>query len=276
MKDSLPMIRIRVGGAWSRLRIDELWSYRDVLAMLALRDIKLRYKQTALGVVWVLLQPLLAGGVFSLIFGRFAGMPSGGKPYLLFVFTGLLYWNLFAGILQRSGGSIVAESRLITKVYFPRVFVPCAAAISAVVDFFVSLIVVVALMIYYGVWPGMWVLLFPVAVGVVLALGVGIGLWISALNVRYRDFSYVLPFLIQVWMYGSPVVYSLELVPQEWALLFHLNPMVGVLECGRAAAMGGTGVSALSIAVALVCTFVILVSGLYFFKRVERGFADEL
>lgn len=244
--------------------------------MLAIRDIKLRYKQTALGVIWVLLQPLLAGGIFALVFGRFARLPSDGKPYILFVFSGLLFWGLLANILQRAGGSIVAESRLITKVYFPRIFVPGAAALSAVMDFFVSSLLLVVLLFCYRVWPGWWLLLMPLAIGLTLALAIGIGLWISALNVRYRDFAYVLPFFVQVWMYATPVVYSIDLIPQKWIGVFFLNPMVGILECGRAAALGGHEFSWASVGLSAAISLFALISGVCFFRRVERSFADTL
>lgn len=256
--------------------MEELWSFRDVLVMLVIRDIKLRYKQTVLGVIWVVLQPLLAGAVFALVFGRFARLPSEGKPYVLFVFSGLLYWNLLAGILQRAGNSIVAESRLITKVYFPRFFIPCAATLSVVVDFSISLIVMSVLLVYFDVSPGLWLALLPFSLGLTLALGLGVGLWIAALNVRYRDFSYVLPFFVQVWMYASPIVYSFDLIPHEWRGIFLINPMIGVLECGRASILGGEQVSALHVGISAVTSAVALITGLFYFRRVERGFADTL
>ena len=272
----LPHLRIRPSRGWSAINPRELWAFRDVLVMLALRDIKLRYKQTALGVVWVVLQPLVAGAIFAVIFGHFARLPSGGRPYVLFVFAGLLGWNLFAGILQRAGNSLVAEAKLITKVYFPRLLIPCAAAAAALVDFCVSLVVMACLLAVYGVWPGWWLALLPVVMGVTLALAVGISLWVSALNVRYRDFMYALPFLIQVWMYASPVVYGLELVPERWRAVFALNPLVGILEGLRAALLGGGGTVVRPLAISAVVAAVAVVSGAFFFRRVERDFADNL
>ena len=244
--------------------------------MLALRDLKLRYKQTVLGVAWVVLQPLVSGVIFAVIFGRFAGLPSDGRPYLLFVFAGLLGWNLFAGILQRAGNSLVMEARLITKVYFPRLLIPCAAAAAALVDFVVSLAVMAALLAWHGVWPGAWLLLLPVVVAIILALGIGASLWISALNVRYRDFMYALPFLIQVWMYASPVVYGLAMVPERWRGVFALNPLVGILEGLRTAMLGGGREVLVPLAMAAGMALVAVVSGAFFFRRVERGFADNL
>lgn len=271
-----PHIRIRARRGWGALRLGELWEYRDVLMMLALRDVKLRYRQTALGVIWVILQPLLAGLIFAVIFGRFAGLPSSGRPYLLFVFAGLLGWNLFAGILQRAGNSLVAEARLISKVYFPRMLIPMAAAVSALVDFSVSLAVMAGLLAWYGVWPGWWVGLLPVALIVLLALALGLSFWISALNVRYRDFMYALPFLIQVGMYASPVVYGVELVPEHWRSVFALNPLTGILEGLRAGLLGGRDVVLVPLIVSAGLASLMLVTGMFFFRRVERDFADNL
>lgn len=273
---SPPHISIRPSRGWSALKLNELWEFRDVLLMLALRDLKLRYKQTALGVVWVVFQPLVSGAIFALIFGHFARMPSGGQPYLLFVFAGLLGWNLFAGILQRAGNSLVAESRLISKVYFPRLLIPCAAAAAAVVDFLVSLAVMAGLLVWHGVWSGAWLVLLPLVLVITLGLAIGISLWISALNVRYRDFTYALPFFIQVWMYASPVVYGLELVPERWRGWFALNPLTGILEGFRAAFLGGTAAVFPMLAVAGAVALTALVSGAFFFRRVEKDFADNL
>jgi lipopolysaccharide transport system permease protein len=269
-------VRIRPAGNWPGLGVRELWDYRDVMLMLAARDLRLRYKQTALGVAWVVLQPLVAGLIFAVIFGRFAQLPSGGRPYVLFVFAGLLGWNLFASIVQRAGNSLVAETKLITKVYFPRLLIPCAAAVAALVDYAVSLGVMAALLLWHGVWPGWWLALLPVVATVTVLFGVGLGLWVAALNVRYRDFMYALPFLIQVAMYASPVVYSLELVPAHWQAVFALNPLVGLLEGSRAALLGG-GLADWSLLLCpVVAAVVALLSGAWYFRRVERDFADVL
>jgi len=271
-----PHVRIRPSRGWAKLRLGELWEFRDVLVTLALRDVKLRYRQTVLGVVWVVLQPLVAGAIFAVVFGHFARLPSGGRPYLLFVFAGLLGWNLFAGILQRGGNSLVMEARLITKVYFPRLLIPCAAAAAALVDFIVSLSVMAGLLAWQGVWPGAWLALLPVVLAIVLALAVGISLWVSALNVRYRDFMHAMPFLIQVWMYASPVVYAPELVPERWRAVFALNPLTGALEGFRAALLGGGDAVWVPLAVSAAWAMLALVSGAFFFRRVESDFADNL
>jgi lipopolysaccharide transport system permease protein len=273
---SRPHVKIRPSRGWSALNLGEVWEFRDVLAMLMLRDIKLRYKQTALGVIWVLLQPLLAGIVMSIVFGYFAKMPSDGQPYLLFVFAGLLGWNLFAGVLQRAGNSLVVEARLITKVYFPRLLIPIASALAGLLDFVVSLSLMLALMAWYRVWPGRWLALLPVMVLLNLTLALGVSFWLSALNVRYRDFMYALPFFIQVWMYGSPVVYGLGIILPEWRGWFALNPMTGVLEGFRQALLGTSSLTPFTVEITVLLSLAALVSGAYFFRRVEREFADRL
>ena len=273
---SIPTLRIRPRHGLAALNLLEVWAYRDVLWMLTLRDIKLRYRQTALGVIWVILQPLLAGLLFALIFGRFAKLPSEGQPYLLFVFAGIMGWNLFNGIIQRAGNSLVAESKLITKVYFPRLIIPLAGALSALVDFAVTLVLMAILLAIHGTWPGAWLALLPVVLAVNLALAVGLGLWISALNVRYRDFMYALPFLLQVWMYASPVVYGLSLVPERWQGWFILNPMCGVLEGFRQTFLGASGLTIPAIVTTLSAAVLTLTSGAVYFRFVEQEFAERL
>jgi lipopolysaccharide transport system permease protein len=273
---SLPRVRIRPAHGWTALHLGELWEFRDVLLMLALRDIKLRYKQTALGLVWVILQPLLTGTIFAIIFGHFAHLPSGGQPYLLFVFSGLLGWNLFAGVLQRAGNSVVAEARLITKVYFPRLLIPCASAAAALVDFFVSLAVMFGLLLWFRISPGVGLLLLPLMVALILALSIGVSLWISALNVRYRDFMYALPFFIQLWMYASPVVYGLELIPGRWRFWYGLNPMTGLIEGFRHSLLGVGSQPWPLLGLSALVSAIFLISGAFFFRRVEREFADNL
>lgn len=268
--------RIRPAGGWASLNLREVWAYRDVLWMLALRDIKLRYRQTALGVIWVILQPLLGGALFALIFGRFAGLPSAGQPYIVFVFSGLVSWNLLAGTVQRAGNSLVAEARLITKVYFPRLIIPLAGAISALIDFAVSFLVLIALSVAYGLHPGLRLVMLPLVLIIELMLAIGIGLWISALNVRYRDFAYALPFILQIGMYTSPIVYDLSLVPEKWRLWFELNPMTGIVTGFREVVVGGGQMHVVSAISAVVGAGLVLFGGARFFRRMERNFAEEL
>ncbi len=244
--------------------------------MLATRDIKLRYKQTALGVVWVILQPLSAGIIFAVIFGHFAKMPSDGKPYVLFVMTGLLAWNLFSGAIQRAGNSLVTDSKLITKVYFPRILVPLASTVAVLVDFIVSLIVLIILMLYYGVSPGLEILTLPLWLLLTVLLGTGVSLWLSAINVKYRDFMYAMPFLIQLWMYATPVVYASSLIPEKWRWIFALNPMVGIIEGFRWSILGSSGLTLTVLVTSVAMALGMSLAGVFYFKSVEREFADYI
>jgi lipopolysaccharide transport system permease protein len=261
---------------WSAINWHELWQYRDLLWILASRDVKLRYKQTALGVIWVVLQPLVAALIFAVIFGGFAKLPSDGSPYLLFVFSGLLPWNFFAGALQRAGNSLITDSRLISKVYFPRLMIPLASTGAVLIDFAVTLGVFAVLAVIYRVPPTWHLLALPFFLLLTILLAVGVSLWLSAFNVQYRDFMYALPFLIQVWMYGSPVVYATSIVPERWRTLFGLNPVVGLLEGFRWSLLGNSSLTPAMVFVSFGIGVLIFVSGAYVFRRVERGFADVI
>jgi lipopolysaccharide transport system permease protein len=268
--------RISPPTSWSDLSFTELWSFRDLFGILALRDIKLRYKQTALGVVWVILQPLLSSLIFAAVFGNLAKLPSDGAPYILFVFAAMLPWNLFAGSLQRAGNSLVGDARLISKVYFPRIIIPIASAAAVLLDFAVACGVMVVLSILYGVAPSWtWVAVAPLT-ALVFVVAVGSSLFFSALNVYYRDFMYALPFVIQVWMYGSPLVYSTSLVPPEWQLLYHLNPMAGIIDGFRWALLGNRDFPATGLLMAILGAAAVFLVGVYVFQRVERSFADVI
>jgi lipopolysaccharide transport system permease protein len=247
-----------------------------LLWILAERDVRLRYKQTALGVVWVILQPLVAALIFAVIFGLFAKIPSDGAPYLLFVFSGLLLWNLFSGALQRAGNSLISDAKLISKVYFPRMLIPIASVVAVLVDFAITLIVTLLLMTLYGVLPTWRILAFPFFLLLVVALAVGVSLWLSAFNVRYRDFMYAAPFLIQVWMYATPVIYATSIVPERWRVWYGLNPLVGIIEGCRWSLLGQSSLTPEMVLTSVVLSLAALVSGAYIFRRVERGFADTL
>lgn len=253
----------------------ELIRFRDLFRTLAERDIRLRYRQTALGVVWVILQPLVASLIFALIFGQFAKLPSDGLPYVLFVFAALLPWNLFSGGVQRAGNSLVANSGLVTKVYFPRAIIPIASVSAVLLDFAVAGVVMVGLLLLFGVHVSWAAIAVPALVLLVLVLTIGVSLFFSALNVYYRDFSYALPFILQIWMYATPVVYASSLVPDGWKVLYDLNPMVGVIDGFRWALLGGP-FPRIAVAESIVVTFVILVVGAAVFSRVERSFADVI
>lgn len=261
---------------WSPINIRELWTYRDLLLILAGRDVKLRYKQTALGVVWVVLQPLIAALLFALIFGKFAQMPSDGQPYVLFVFCGLLPWTFFSGALQRAGGSLIADSRLITKVYFPRILIPIASTLAVSVDLAVSLLVLVAMMIFYHVTPTWRLALLPAFV-VLTAVGAsGVSLWLSAVSVKYRDFVHALPFIIQIWLFASPVAYAASMIPLRYRGVYSINPIVGYVEGFRWAVLGKSTLTVQMVGLATVITIITWLGGAVYFRRVERGFADVI
>jgi len=259
---------------WAVLKLGEVWEYRELLYFLVWRDVKVRYKQTALGVLWVVLQPLVATVIFTVVFGNLAKIPSGNLPYPLFAFAALLPWNYFAGALTRAGTSLVNNANLITKIYFPRLIIPLAGVINGLVDFGISLIVLVALMIYYGVVPNAAVLLLPFFLLMAIGTALGVSLWLAALGVQYRDVNYLLPFLSQVWMYATPVVYPASLFPERWRPLLGLNPMAGVVEGFRWALTGSGDAPGPLLLVSVGIIVVLLVSGLVFFRNTERTFAD--
>lgn len=263
-----------LSAVFSNLR--ELWEFRDLLLLLALRDVKLRYRQTALGITWVVLQPLASCFVFAIIFGRVARLPSEGVPYLLFVFAGILPWSFFASALQRAGTSLIADSRLITKVYFPRMIIPIASVAAVLLDFLVSLIVMMALLAYYRVAPTANLTAIPVLLAVTFVAAVGVSLALSALNVYYRDFVHVLPFLVQIWMYASPLVYSARMVPDEWRGVYMLNPLVGIIGGFRWSLLAHTNFPWLAVSVAAAMSAALLFAGMLIFHRVGRSFADVI
>ncbi len=265
--------RVRIEPSGGTAEWLELLAFKDLFLILAQRDIKLRYRQTALGVVWVILQPLVASLIFALIFGVLAKLPSDGTPYLLFVFAGILPWNLFAGGLQRGGNSLITDSRLITKIYFPRAIIPLASIASVVLDFLIAGSVMLVLIILYQAPFTLSLLGLPVVMVVALATTVGLSFFFSALNVYYRDFAYALPFILQAWMYASPVVYSSSLIPEEWRVLYNLNPMVGVIDGFRWALLGAP-LPSLALAEGAAVAGLVLVLGAWVFRRVERSFAD--
>lgn len=271
-----PAVVIEPTHGWAAVNLRELWKYRDLLMILAGRDVKLRYKQTLLGVIWVVIQPLIAALIFTLMFGRFAKLPSDGHPYLLFVFAGVAVWNYFAGVLQRAGNSLLTDSRLITKVYFPRLAIPLASTFSALIDLAVSLSVLGVLMMVYRVSPTWRILTLPLFIGLAAMTATGVSLWLAALNVRYRDFVHAMPFMIQVWFFASPVAYATTIVPEQWRLLYGLNPAVAFIEGTRWAILGSSSITPEIVAVAVAFSTTVFIGGAFFFRRVERGFADTV
>jgi lipopolysaccharide transport system permease protein len=269
-----PLVVIQPSKAWSALNLGEIWAYRELLYFLAWRDVKVRYKQTALGVAWIVMQPLLTTLVFTVFLGALARVPSDGNvPYLLFVFAGLLPWTFFSSSVQGSGNSLVGSAHLITKVYFPRLIIPGAATAGRLVDFAVSVVVLVGLMLFYRVAPGWGALLLPGLVALLALLALGIGMWASAVNVKYRDVGAVLPVIIQLLMFASPVVYPSHLVPERWRWLYELNPLVGLLE-GFRSALFDRPFNWRALSISAVFTLALLVYSAYTFRRMEKGFAD--
>ncbi len=258
---------------WRALDFRELWQYRELLWVLTERDIKVRYKQTALGFAWAIIQPVMLMVVFSIFFGHLAKMPADGLPYPIFVYAGLLPWTFFANAITSSAGSLVGSANLVSKVYFPRLVVPLSAAGSGLVDFAIAVVILLAMMLWYGVGWSVNLLLAPLLVAgtVFIALGVGIGL--SALTVAYRDFRYVIPFLVQLWMFATPVVYPARLVPEGWRWLLFLNPMAGFIEGFRSAFLGRP-FDWLAIMLSLAVAVLVFAAGIAYFEKVERRFAD--
>jgi lipopolysaccharide transport system permease protein len=258
---------------WAALRLEDLWSNRELLFFLVWRDVKIRYKQTVLGAAWALLQPFLTMVVFSIFLGSLARVPSDGIPYPLFIFAGLLPWQFFANALNQSANSLVNNATLLRKVYFPRLLVPMASTLAALVDFALSFIILAGMLLYYRQAPTVGVLAIPLLVVLAVVAVLGVGLWLSALNVQYRDIRYTVPFLIQLWMFATPVVYPSSLLSEPWRTLYGLNPMVGVIEGFRWALLGTSPPSAM-IGLSAVVSVVLLVTGLFYFRRMERTFAD--
>lgn len=270
----IPVIYLKPSIGWLPMDFGELWRYRELVFFLTWRDVKVRYKQAVLGIAWAVLQPLLTVGIFTLIFGVLLETPSEGLPYPLFALTALLPWQLFATALQRSSISLVGNANLITKIYFPRIAIPLATIFAALIDFAVSFVVLLGVMAYYGVWPGWLILWLPLFVLLTLLTSLAVGLWLSALNVQYRDIQHMVPFLIQVWMYASPIVYPIETIPAGlWRSIYSLNPMVGVIQGFRWALLGGDRPD-LTMLISVAVVLVLLISGLYYFRRMEKTFAD--
>lgn len=274
------VMRIRPSLGWRAIDLRELWRYRELLWFLTLRDVKLRYKQTSLGVGWAVLQPLLTMGVFAVFFGKLGKMPSDGRPYALFVLTALIPWQLFAYALTQSSNSLVAEQRLITKVYFPRLIVPVASVLSGLVDFLVAFALLLAVMAIGPLFGWEWVppswsaLTLPAFVLLAILNALAFGLWLSALNVQYRDVRYTIPFLTQFWMFLTPIAYPATLVPQAYRPLYGLNPMVGVVEGFRWALLGTPAPDWSMMAASVVVVVVLLSLGVLYFRRMEKTFAD--
>lgn len=269
-----PVLIIGPSRGWVRLKLRELWEYRELIYFLVWRDVKVRYKQTVLGALWAIIQPLFSMVVFTVVFGRLAKMPSDGIPYPLFSYSALLPWNYFAQGLSSSSDSLVGSANLIRKVYFPRLVIPIAAVCGGVVDFLIAFSVLLLMMAWFGVAPTANVVWLPLFLLLALVTALGVGLWLSALNVQYRDVRYTVPFLVQFWMYTTPIVYPSSLLPEPWKTLYGLNPMAGVVEGFRWALLGVKTPPGPMLGLSAAAAALLLISGAYFFRRMEKNFAD--
>jgi lipopolysaccharide transport system permease protein len=269
----LPVVIISPSRGWLSLGLRDLWEYRELLYFLAWRDIKVRYKQTVLGAAWAIIQPLFTMVVFSIFFGKLGKIPSDGLPYPIFAYVALLPWQLFAHSLTHSSQSLVGESRLITKVYFPRLIIPISSVLAGLVDFVVAFGILLVLMFYYNIVPTMNLIFLPVFILMAIFSALAVGLWLSALNVKYRDVRYTVPFLTQFWLFVSPVAYPSSMMPQQWQWLYGLNPMAGVIEGFRWALLGSSPPFS-TIYVSILLTAALFMGGLYYFRKTEKVFAD--
>ena len=275
ISDSQPTVTlIRPSRGWVSLKLVELWKYRELLYFLTWRDIKVRYKQTVIGAAWAIIQPFFAMVVFSIFFGQLAKIPSDGIPYPIFTYCALLPWQLFAHALNESSNSLVANQGLITKVYFPRLIIPVAPVLAGLIDFGIAFLVLIGMMLFYGIIPTFAIVTLPLFLILAVATALSVGLWLSALNVQYRDVRYTIPFLTQFWLFATPVAYSSSLVPESWRALYGLNPMAGVVEGFRWALLGKTEGPGALLAVSIIVVVALLIGGLYYFRRMEKTFAD--
>lgn len=279
MKDSFPIASPSVtvigpSRGWVSIRLRDLWEYRELLYFLTWRDIKVRYKQTALGALWAIIQPFFTMVVFSLFFGRLAKVPSDGIPYPIFAFAALVPWTFFANGLSQSSNSLVGSTDLITKVYFPRLIIPVSSVLSGFIDFAIAFIVFMAMAFYYGIYPALSIILLPFLLLLGLITALGVGLWLSALNVKFRDVRYTVPFLTQFWLFATPIAYPSSLLSEPWRTIYGINPMVGVVEGFRWALLGVDTAPGAIIFVSALVSMGLLVSGAFYFKRMEKFFAD--
>lgn len=274
-RGTLPVIIIRPSQGWMPVNLGELWEYRELLYFLTWREIKVRYKQTLLGFGWAIIQPLMLMIVFTLFFGNLAKVPSEGIPYPLFNYAALLPWMLFAEGVTRSTSSLIMGSALVQKVYCPRLVMPLAGILSPVVDFAIAFVLLIGMMFYFGYLPTVGMLWLPAFILLAMMTSLGVGLWLSAINVRYRDVRYVVPFLVQLWLFASPVVYSSSLLPERFQVLYGLNPMAGVIDGFRWSLLG-TNPPGTLLAVSVIIVIILLISGAFYFRRMEKTFADVI
>jgi lipopolysaccharide transport system permease protein len=266
--------RIEPSKGWVCLKLSELWAYKELLYFLVWRDIKVRYKQTVLGAAWAIIQPFFTMVVFSLFFGKLAKIPSDGVPYPIFSFAALVPWTFFSNGLSKASNSLVSSSNLIKKVYFPRMAIPIANVLSGIVDFVIAFVTLLAMMLYFDITPTTNVLWLPLLLLLAAMAALGVSLWLSAMNVQFRDVQYIIPFIVQAWLYATPIAYPSSLLSEPWKTLYAMNPMVGVVEGFRWALLGTDTAPGMMVLVSSLVTLIILASGLYYFRRLEKTFAD--
>jgi len=271
-----PITQIRPSAGWLDLDLGSLWRFRELLYYLVWREVKIRYKQAALGVAWAILQPLFTVLIFTAIFGIFARFPSDGLPYPVFALAAVLPWTYFAEALRRSATGLVTDADLVRKIYFPRIIIPVAGASSPLLDFAFGLIVLLGLMAWYGIVPGLSFLTLPLWLAETFGLALAIGLWLGPINVRYRDVMHTLPFVIQVWMFATPIVYPLSMIPEKWRTLYSLNPVVGIVEGFRWSLLGTGRPDLAAVGISLVFIVIALFGGVVYFRKMERSFADVI
>ena len=267
-------IRIQPSKGWTILRLKEIWEYRELLAIFVWRDLKVRYRQTVIGALWAILQPFLTMVIFSIFFGRLAGIPSDNIPYPIFSYAALVPWTFFANSINQASISLVINADMIKKIYFPRLTMPIAAVLTGLVDFVLAFIILLGMMYYFGFMPTINILWFPVFILLTMMTSLGVSLWLSAMNVRYRDVRYMIPFITQAWLFATPVAYPSSLLEEPWRTLYGLNPMVGVVEGFRWALLGTDSAPGPLFLVSFLVSFLILISGIYYFRRMEKTFAD--
>ncbi|NMC46533.1 MAG: ABC transporter permease [Chloroflexi bacterium] len=267
-------IVIKPSKGWAALNLKDLWNYRELIYFFTWRDLKVRYKQTLLGASWAVLQPFLTMVVFSIFFGGLAKVPSDGVPYPIFSYTALIPWTLFSKALQDASRSLVSSANIISKIYFPRLILPLSSTLAGLVDFVIAFVVLLGMMVFYGIAPTANIWMLPVFVLLALITAIGFALWLSALNVMYRDVGYIIPFLTQFWMYITPIAYPASMVPEQWKILYALNPMTGVVEGFRWALLGTGEGPGISLLISAGISVLVTVSGLFYFRRMERKFAD--
>lgn len=274
MDNTKPLIIIKPKKGWQIIDFKELRQYRDLLFFLVIRDIKVKYKQTVLGGLWAIIQPLFSMIIFTIFFGRLAKIPSDGIPYPIFNFTAMVVWTYFSGAINSAGNSLIGDSRLISKVYFPRLFIPLAPVIAGLLDFLIAFILLIGMMLYYKIIPTGMILFVPVLVFLMTLAACGTGMFLAALNAKFRDIRYAIPFLIQLWLFASPIVYPASLVPERYRLIYALNPMCGIIEGFRSSLLGATSFPWAMVAISSLVSIVMFLIGLQYFKQTERYFAD--